>query len=437
MNPYRGLILLLAYSAVTAFAADAPAANPAGPVSSVVNQGLPSWLRFGGEERSRMENLTGEGFKSVGDLYLLNRLRLDMEVRPRAWFTFHFEAQDARVFGQNTLPAPASQKDPMSLRVGYVQVGTEEGPLMLRAGRQPLTFGEGRVLTDAVWSNVGRTFDSARLTVHHGGLKVDFFSGAAVKMDTPCFDEPTPGEHFDGAYGSWQGLVPNATLEPYVLWRMEQGYKAASGKIGSLSEKALGFRWVGKLPLRFDYGAEVTDEVGSSAGSQVRAWAGHATVGYTLPNQRYLPRFFTEVNRASGHANAKDGLQGDYDPLFGGAHDKYGLTDLLTWTNLEHWRTGFGWTVRRGVTAAVAYNSFWLANPDDSLYVGGKSVARSANGAAGRYIGQEPDVQAFWALSRSTQINVGYGRLFPGEFLVRTTAHVPYSIVFCNVAQRF
>jgi hypothetical protein len=66
-----------------------------------------------------MENLNGVGFKSVGDLYLLNRLRLNLEVRPLSWVKFTFQAQDARVFGQNTRPAPASQKDAVDLRMGY------------------------------------------------------------------------------------------------------------------------------------------------------------------------------------------------------------------------------------------------------------------------------------------------------------------------------
>ena len=59
-------------------------------------------------------------------------------------------------------------------------------------------------------------------------------------------------------------------------------------------------------------------------------------------------------------------------------------------------------------------------------------VALAITGLCGtlpRTVGQGP--------ARSTQTQVGYGRRFPGEFLQKTTAHVPYSIVFLNVAQRF
>ena len=52
------------------------------PVSNEVNSQLPQWLKFSGEERARMEYIVGSGFKAVDDLYLLNRLRLNMVLPP-------------------------------------------------------------------------------------------------------------------------------------------------------------------------------------------------------------------------------------------------------------------------------------------------------------------------------------------------------------------
>lgn len=407
------------------------------PVSNEINSQLPSWLRFSGEERARTEYIAGEGFKPVDDLYLLNRLRLNMDVRAAGWLRFSFQAEDSRVFGQNTLPAPASQKDAIDLRVGYAQVGREEGPVMLRAGRQSLDFGEGRLLADPNWSNVGRTFDAARLTLRQGLLKVDLFTAASVKVNPAGFDLPCPGEHFDGAYGSLGGLVKDATIEPYIFWRMEHRQKSESGKLGNLDEKTAGFRWTGKLPAGFDYTSEIAGQTGSSAGDGIGAWTGHWVLGNTLPDARHRPRFFAEYARASGDAHPKNGRHGTFDPLFPSSHDKYGLTDLFGSSNIVQFRPGFQYTLRPKLAVSVAYNDFWLASGHDGLYVGGKVVARSVNGAAGTHVGQEADVQALWTVSRATQLNVGYGRLFPGEFLQHTTSGVPYNIVFCNIAQRF
>lgn len=405
-------------------------------VSEEINRQLPSWLRFGGEERARMESINGENFKPIGDLYLLNRLRLNMGVLPRPWFRFIFQAEDARVFGQNTRPAPATQKDAMDLRLGYAAIGSPEGPAMLTAGRQPLDFGEGRLLADPDWSNVGKSFDAVRVTLHQNGLKLDLFSGAVVKIDPTNFDLPAPGEHFDGAYGSVRDLVPGAVIEPYIFWRMEHNYKDEEGKLGNLSEQTYGLRWAGKLPAGFDYTVEVADQAGSYAHDPIRAWMGHSVAGYTLP-VNHQPRFFVEYNRASGDRNPKDGVRGTFDSLFPASHDKFGLTDLFCGSNIRYFRPGFQYMVRRGITLGAAYDDFWLDSPNDALYISAKSFVRNTRGTAGTHIGQEGDVQAQWAVSSTTRFAVGYGRLLPGEFLRETTAGVPYNIFFLNVAQRF
>ncbi len=255
------------------FAQDAKLSSPT-PVSDEINSKLPSWLRFGGEERVRMEYIVGQGFKPVGDLYLLNRLRLNLSLRVSPWLRFGFQAEDSRVFGQNAMPAPASQKDAMDLRLGYLEAGKAEGPVILRAGRQSLDFGDGRLLADPNWSNVGKSFDAARLTLQKSRFKVDLFTAASVKVDPMSFDEPSPGGHFDGAYGSIKNLIPQATVEPYFFWRLEHNYKSEAGKFGNLDEKTYGVRWAGKLPYGIDYTNELAGEIGSwLAIALARGWA--------------------------------------------------------------------------------------------------------------------------------------------------------------------
>ena len=436
MNISRTSVILFVCLGAVLLAQDPKPPDPT-PVSNEINTELPGWLHFGGEERARMEYIVGEGFKRVADLYLLNRLRLNFELRPLTWLKFNFQAEDSRVFGQNTQPAPATQKDSMDLRLGYTQIGNEEGPVTLWVGRQRLDFGDQRLVGDGAWSNVGKSFDAARLTLRHGSAKVDLFSGASVKIDPVNFDKPTPGEHFDGAYGTLGGLVPNATVEPYVFWRLEHNYKNEEGKFGNLDEKTIGLRWAGQLPLGFDYTSEVAGQTGSYAGDPIGAWMGHWVVGHALADARHKPRFFIEYNRASGDANSKDGYHGTFDSLFPGSHDKYGLTDLFCYSNIVHLRPGFQYGVRPNLTLGAAYDDFWLANAHDGLYVSGKLFVRSANGSAGTHVGQEADVQAQWTVSRATHFTAGYGRLFGGEFLQRTTTGVPYNIVFLSLVQKF
>ena len=58
------------------------------------------------------------------------------------------------------------------------------------------------------------------------------FSAASVKINQTEFDQDTPGEHFDGAYGSLSKLIPRAVVEPYFFWRMETTSKAKAASWG-------------------------------------------------------------------------------------------------------------------------------------------------------------------------------------------------------------
>jgi hypothetical protein len=203
-------------------------------------------------------------------------------------------------------------------------------------------------VSDPNWSNVGRVFDGTRLTARKGGAKVDVFSGAVVKVTPDSFNTPSPTEQFHGTYGTLEKLVPNATLEPYALWRLAHGYKGERGGMSNLDTKTFGMRWVGKLPAGLDYGIEMAGQRGSIAHDPVSAWAGHWVVGRRISQQPHKPRIFSEYNRATGDDNARDGRRGAFDPLYPGGHDKYGLSDLFTWTNIQHWRTGFEYTFRKG-----------------------------------------------------------------------------------------
>lgn len=422
-------------------AADKPAGPDAAKTDKTptgyVNSELPKWMKVSGEGRERMETLNGVSFVSGTNTYLLQRLRMNLNATPRPWLTLSFQMQDARSFFTNVSPTPSTQKDPFDLRVGYVQLGSvESSTAVLRFGRQGLNFGEGRLLADPDWSNVGRSFDAARLTLHFGKLHVDAFSGMSDKINILGFSDPTPGEHFDGLYGSLDSVIPKATIEPYLLWKMEHKVKGEIVKTGNLDEKTIGVRWVGKLPLGLDYNMESAMQRGTQATEPISAWATHLVTGFTLPNVQHLPRFYTEFNRGSGDENSKDGIHNAFDILFPSSHDKFGLTDLFCWANMVHARGGFQYRARANLTLGVADNSFWLANEHDGLYSSGKILIAS-NGKEGRYVGQEPDAQARWNVTSRTQIDFVAGHLVAGEFLHKSGHGADFNNVVVGATQRF
>ena len=67
----------------------------------------------------------------------------------------------------------------------------------------------------------------------------------------------------------------------------------------------------------------------------------------------------------------------------------------------------------------------------------GASVVRSINGVAGRHVGEEIDVQAFYTYNKQLQIAGGFGHIFPGEFLKKTTAGKSYNFPYIMATYSF
>ncbi|MBI1786494.1 MAG: alginate export family protein [Acidobacteria bacterium] len=399
--------------------------------SDELNKNLPKWMRFSGLYGGRLEGFTHGGFRERNDdLYFLNRFRLNLLVLPTPWLKFSFQAQDARVFGKNQKPPAPPYQDAMDLRMAFVEVGdAEKGSFGLRAGRQELVFGEQRLVGHVSWLNTARSFDAVRATFRQPGFKLDAFASSVVPVRDGVFNHPRTGNNFHGLYGTLDRAVPRGQIEPYVFWRVAPG---------GLDFKTIGFRWAGKLPLNFDYGAEIAAQTGSFGLDSIGAWAGHWLAGYTVPKVKYTPRLIAEWNYASGDENPNDRKRGTFDQLYPTAHDLYGLADQVGWRNLEHFRSGVELKATPKLALFGNYHSYWLASARDGIYgAGGAMLARAADGSAGRRAGWELDFQAKYACNKQINLWGGYAHLFPGEFLKKTTPGRAYRFPYLMVTYAF
>jgi alginate export protein len=313
--------------------------------SEELNKLLPHWLQFSGEYRSRAEGTNAVGFNDIDDAYLLSRLWLGVKIQPAPWLKFFGQAQDARAFFNDVIPSAPPYQNRWDIHQAFVEVGdAEKYPLSVRVGRQELSFGDQRLVGPANWNNVPRVFDAVLTTVHLAGYRVSGFASAVVDSKDGSMDHHTQRNNFYGLYGSFTTVVPGATIEPYLFWRLSPlslSPVIEHGGRGKLDQKTYGFRWIGKFPATFDYGMEMVRQQGSLGADSLNAWAGHWVVGRTLARVRATPRFLVEYNYASGDKDPRDGTRGTFDQLYPTAHDKYGLADQVGWRNIHDLRVGW------------------------------------------------------------------------------------------------
>lgn len=404
---------LVAITCLATVAAVRPALAQSAPAPRASETAPPARLSLRVEFRERMESLQSIGFTGDrDDVFWLSRLRVSVAARPTSWLRTTVQVQDARVAGKAIGPTGTPFSAPLDLRIAQAELGPASSPLVVTLGRQELVFGEQRLVGHVNWANAARSFDAARVTFRRPGLRVDGFASSVVRIRGDEWDRGGFGNRFHGVYGSTTRVVPDATLEPYVLWRED---RAGAGRSRLTTT---GVRLAGRIAGRTDYDIESVVQRGTLERDDHRARAQHVRV--RTPVRDHV-RVVAEYNYASGDRTAGDGRRETFDPLYPTPHDKYGLADQIGWRNLHHARAAIDVTAVP-LPVTVAYHSWWLASATDALYnTAGAAVARVPDGAPGRHVGQGLDIQTSRALTSRVQMAAGYGCVMPGAFLRAAT----------------
>ena len=427
-NPYSGSSTNSSSGGAPGSVATDDSLNWLFPVDSL-NRSLPSWFHMGGEYRGRLEGPTGIGFTSTNDFYYLDRLRVNLTIRPKEWLAFSGEVQDARIFYTHHSPNANPYEDKWTLWQAYSQVGSSEtGWVDVLGGREVLRFGDERVIGPSEWINVGRTFNVARIDLHHPGYKVSVFASSVVPGDNSDLHNALPGNNLYGVYGSFQNIVPKADFEPYVLWRVAPSSSELPETLnrGHLNEVTIGLHWKGALPAAFDYDTEFDGQTGSLGASSIAAWAGYASVGKTF-RKAATPRVFLEGNYASGTKNPNGHDWNTFDEIYPSIHDKLGFADQVGRRNVVQLRTGVQEEPTTKWKLKQQFEPFWLATSNDNFYASSGAISVAAHPGASRHIGNEFDMVAEYELNKGLNFGFGYACMFAGQFLKTTTPGHDYS----------
>jgi hypothetical protein len=410
--------------------------NPDGWLFPITNldELLPSWIQFGGQFRNRAESQDGLSYGTVNDTYDLTQLRIGIDIQPTKWFKLVGVTQDARVFFDHHVPNAPPYQNIWDIREAYVQLGSStEGRVDLIAGRQMFSFGDERVIGPSDWSNQGRTFDTVRVDLHRPGVKVSIFASSVIFATDGVIDHHLQGNNLYGIYSSFTSIIPHATFEPYILWRVAPGnvHLSENAGLGHLSEITGGARLAGTLAPSFDYDIEMNKQTGSLGPKSIDAWAGHWNLGYTFEDALGKPRAFGEYNYASGNKNPNGSTWGTHDQIYPSAHDKMDFADQFGWRNIEDLRGGLNEKLGAKWELTQMFDDLWLAAKSDAVYNNAGAIAVAAHpGATSRHLGAELDLIAEYKQDRHITYGFGFAHIFTGKFLNEATTGKDYNYPF-------
>jgi hypothetical protein len=407
---------------------------------SILDDHLPMWMQFDGQFRDRFEGQEHLGFGNSTDNYNLTQLRVLLTITPSDWIQIVGETQDSRIFFKHAVRDVPPYQNTWDVRQAYIQLGKpSKNWFDVVAGREILAFGDERLIGPADWINMGRTFDLVRLNLHHSWFGLALFASSVIIARDGVVDHHYQGNNLHGAYGSLKRIVPRATVEPFVLWRLAPARLRLSenGGLGSLNEVTGGARIEGQLPFGFEYGSTMARQGGSLGSRSIVSWAGHWHMARQLGGLlKFKP--FLEANYASGTHDPGGTRWTTFDQIYPSAHDKLDFADQVGWRNIEQVRGGISESAGRTWTFHETYEEFWLASARDSLYASsGAPIAQSPNGTAGRHVGGEFDFWAGWKWKNAIDFGFGAGRFFTGRFLNRTKAGKDFTYPFVYITYEF
>jgi Alginate export len=396
---------------------------------------LPNWIDVQAEERFRYEAYDNNSFKAgANDSYLLNRFRFQVDLHTPSWLRVRAQVQDARAGFQNPPLGPPNTVR-WDLKLAYVEVGNPEKHwFSLRVGRQLINF-NNTIIANSEWRNQARSYDAAVLNLNLKREHLGIFAVSAVVPQAYGVSPHQEGNNIYGAYGRVDDfLVPHSNLEPFFLWRVQPAEvvePAKSKATGKENEKVLGVRFKAQAHTAFDYSGEAILETGTVGSQPLRASAAQAGAAYQFLDVVARPRVFTQYDYATGNSNpAQNASHTTFDTIYPTAHDRFGITDLFGWQNIESVRAGATVEPHRRLTFTAQGLDFWAADALDSIYntSGGAIVTNKT--AHGRHVGAEIDGYSWYELNRHFNLGGGIGYLGGGQFLTNVSTSHSYTTYY-------
>ncbi|MET0365684.1 MAG: alginate export family protein, partial [Sphingobium sp.] len=370
------------------------------------------WVGTGGEIRLRSENYRNAGWGDApapDDGYVWARAMPYVDVHAGAVRAF---VQPIVAYAAGVRPAAGPvDRTGVDLLQGFAEVALPLGndmTLMVRGGRQMLSFGTERLIGTRYGPNVPLAFDGVRADVTKGNLTVRLLAVRPVRSGTGAFDDAT--SHTRGLWGAY------ATVPGFDLYYLGYRNRDAQfgGERGAELRHSIGVRGHGTAGA-FEWNVEGVFQFGRFADQRIAAWTLATEVGYRFTHMPMTPRVMARVNMASGDQRRGDGRLGTFNALF--PKGKYfGELSPVGPYNIINANPSVTLALGKGVSLAVAGTAYWRQSRGDGVYDIPGNLLRAPGNATSRFIGKEVEATLSWQATSDLELSTSLSAFAPGGF---------------------
>jgi hypothetical protein len=269
-----------------------------------------------------------------------------------------------------------------------VRTSVEDPWLSVRAGRQRVRWGDGRLVGDSEWSIRGQSLDALRVQLDFGDVDVELLGallalplpvaasafGSTIGTSSPDPNVAVTGAQLYGIDATWR-ILPLLGLELSALTRVARDPLPSDLTRGDTH--TIDLRVFGE-ERGFEYAAEGAYQLGQVAGygvnRDIRAFALAARAAW----QTALPwhfRFGARGAYASGDdagdasATPSDALN-RFDPILPTVHEHHAKMDLYAWSNMIEAGGDVSVRPHEMLTVGAGYTFVALAEANDRWSTG-------------------------------------------------------------------
>jgi hypothetical protein len=361
--------------------------------------------------------------------FLLERARLGLGVQ-RGPVQARMVLQDVRVWDIAAGTHRVWSEGGTSLTGAYEAWGeahtASARPAFVRVGRQPVTWGEARLLGVADWTPAGRTLDAVRVRVP--------FGEGALELLAASLSDPTSGAlaafgELFGVRGQW-ALHPLFAVELYALARLAQANPLPSDLsvrgqtyTGALRLHGETYEWTWGVEGAYQRGR--ADDLGKG-GEDRASWAAAGHVARTFDRVLLLPTIRVGASYASGDDGGA--TYRAFDPLLPDVHTWHGAMDLFAWSNEIEGNARVAVAPWTDAVGAVEYRYVRLAQPADAWRAANLLPIGQAPGNTQSELGHEIDALLTWSPWVRLELTGGYSVLLLGDgarTILGSSPHAP------------
>ncbi|MDB5146094.1 MAG: hypothetical protein JWQ57_114 [Mucilaginibacter sp.] len=376
------------------------------------------YLSFGGEIRYEYagkfdENwIAGQGY----NYSLLQRYSLNTNLQIGNRFRVFAQVNSGLENGSKYGPAPVDE-DKLNVQDLFAELKVwkkDDQSLSVRAGRQELNYGTGRLISVREGTNVRLYFTGGKVMYKSKDFSIDGFAMMADNVYPGVFDnKPTHQVNLWGGYSTL--LIPKAgNLDFYYLGTKNSDKEFEEG-IANETRHTIATRYW-KYGGGFIYNLEGAYQFGKFGKGNINAWTAAIDLGYVFDKVKGKPGINIRNDYISGDKKQGDGNLQTFNPLYpkGGY---FGFNPLIGPANLIdlHPYATYSLSNKCDLQADVVFN--WRYSTQDGLYRPSGNFNLPGANSKQKYIGTTYLASADYRFSRFFSLSSGVQYFKTGAFI--------------------